>query len=316
MLSDAQTATVAEVVDRWLRTGASVRRCDRAAAEAAVLAAYAAAGQPAPAFIVWMDSPYGGALAVRAVRGRLSPDRLRQLLAGRPGTADVAGVAERAVAAIAAQLPPGWGDADAPIDPWADRDAVRRLVSDAYYGTARQREVLWHPLGRRLESALLTALGGDRLSYTMWDDMDVEIPAADYWEALRAQLTELRGEAFLGPVWQLADRLAAHLCAPAPADVTGLRVGDVVGTSPDPEGVVLWHEFGGYLDPRATASVVAAFECAARTVPLPGFPELDALLEVMGQVGRWWPLAEAAVLTDRPLRVEGRHAEYADGYCS
>ncbi|WP_327004234.1 hypothetical protein OHA72_55865 [Dactylosporangium sp. NBC_01737] len=252
---------------------------------------------------------------MRSPPGRCAGGSAREaLLAARPGTADVADVAADAVAAIAAQLPAGWGDPDGPIDPWADHDAVRRLVSDAYYGTARQREALWHPLGRRLESALLTALGGDRLSYTMWDDMDVEIPAADYWEALQALLTELRGEAFLGPVWQLADRLSTHLSAPAPGDVTGFRVGDVVGTSPDPEGVVLWHEFGGYLDPRATASVIAAFESAARTVPLPGFPELDALLAAMQQVGRWWPLAGAAVLTDRPLRTEGRHAEYADGY--
>ena len=115
-------------------------------------------------------------------------------------------------------------------------------------------------------------------------------------------------------MWQLADRLAVHLSAPPPGDVTGLRVGDVVGTSPDPEGVLLWHEFGGYLDPRATASVVAAFECAARTVPLPGCPELDALLAAMEHVGRWWPLPDAAVLTERPLRIDGRHAEYADGY--
>jgi hypothetical protein len=67
-LTTAQIAGVRDVGERWLRSGLSTQRCDRPSAEAAVIAAYRAAGLDEPAATVWMDSPLGGRLAAEVIK--------------------------------------------------------------------------------------------------------------------------------------------------------------------------------------------------------------------------------------------------------
>jgi hypothetical protein len=69
---------LAERAERWLATGLCCQPADRAAAESGVAAAYAAAGLPAPARVVWCDSPAAGAVAVARLRSGADP-------AGDPG---------------------------------------------------------------------------------------------------------------------------------------------------------------------------------------------------------------------------------------
>lgn len=59
-LTPDQIAPISDVQDEWMRVGLSTQRCDRPAAEAAVRAAYRAAGLAEPPLMVWMDSPLGG----------------------------------------------------------------------------------------------------------------------------------------------------------------------------------------------------------------------------------------------------------------
>ncbi|MFC5996911.1 DUF6745 domain-containing protein [Pseudonocardia hispaniensis] len=63
-LTADQLTHIQGVRDDWMRVGVSTERCDRPAAEAAVRAVYTAAGLVAPTWVVWADSPLGGARAV------------------------------------------------------------------------------------------------------------------------------------------------------------------------------------------------------------------------------------------------------------
>lgn len=56
-LSDAQLDRLAEYGQRWSELRGSTAPCDRAAAEAGVATAYAAAGLPAPRQIIWCGGP-------------------------------------------------------------------------------------------------------------------------------------------------------------------------------------------------------------------------------------------------------------------
>ena len=69
-LTEAQITEVAQIGDEWMRIALSTDRCDRAAAETAVYAAYAAAGLSRPPLTIWMDSPLGGVYA-KTVLGQL-----------------------------------------------------------------------------------------------------------------------------------------------------------------------------------------------------------------------------------------------------
>ncbi|GEL17668.1 DUF6745 domain-containing protein [Pseudonocardia asaccharolytica] len=76
-LTADQLTHIRGVRDDWMRVGLSTERCDRPAAEAAVRAAYTAAGLEAPPRMVWADSPLGGA--------RVVPDQLGAQLGGQLG---------------------------------------------------------------------------------------------------------------------------------------------------------------------------------------------------------------------------------------
>ena len=81
-LSEVDLTEVRAVRDGWMAVALSTERVDRPAAEAAVHAAYVAAGMEPPAVMVWMDSPLGGTLASAALRGQLR-DQIRDQLRGQ-----------------------------------------------------------------------------------------------------------------------------------------------------------------------------------------------------------------------------------------
>lgn len=59
-LTEAQIADVVACRDEWMRQALRTDRCDRPAAEAAVAAAYVAAGLDAPEQWIWMDTRVTG----------------------------------------------------------------------------------------------------------------------------------------------------------------------------------------------------------------------------------------------------------------
>ena len=84
-LTEADLARIHAVRDESMRVGLSTDRCDRPKAEAAVRAAYVAAGLPEPELAIWMDSPLGGAVACSALKGGQLWDQLGDQLRGQLG---------------------------------------------------------------------------------------------------------------------------------------------------------------------------------------------------------------------------------------
>ena len=90
-------------------------------------------------------------------------------------------------------------------------------------------------------------------------------------------------------------------------------------------GGQLWDQLGLELSPWYDAWWLAYYTCALPLAGLENSPRLEALVEANRQVGWWWPMRGAVVLTDRPTVLsrdqQGRlHGEngpallYADGY--
>jgi hypothetical protein len=279
-LTTEQADLVDSVREAWMRTGESTERCDRPAAEAAVAAAYRAAGLAPPETVVWTDSPLAGARAVRELR----------------------------------QLPQ---DDDA-----IDLADLTSQVSEAFYRQQPPKEPLWGPLWRQLQGELEHQLGGpltDPFGILDWDEgVGVEL-----WTELRDRLKPL--EEHLGGTLgsAVAGALRRQLQRPLPEEVRArlrVEVDDVWGVPPDPDAVRFWNRYGGQLDPWGDAYFLAVFGCALPIAGLAASPALDALVAAMRQVGWWWPMAEAVVLTDRPTQLR-RHESgglellaYADGF--
>jgi len=64
-----QEERLREIRDEWLAIQVSTDPADRPAAEEGIRAAYEAAGLAAPGFILWMSSPYAGAIAASIAPG-------------------------------------------------------------------------------------------------------------------------------------------------------------------------------------------------------------------------------------------------------
>jgi hypothetical protein len=130
MTTDIELATRSE---EWLAIGLDCTPADRLTAEAGVLAAYAAAGLPAPEAILWLGSPHAGALAAGMLVSGLpdGPDHVRAALAaqGWPPGAFQPGRSVRAKVRTA---------------PWA-RARARRLAELGGVGFARH----WAATARR-----------------------------------------------------------------------------------------------------------------------------------------------------------------------
>ena len=77
-LTPEQEALLPVVRDEWLAHGLSTAPANRAEAEAGVAAAYRAAGLQPPRFIIWLGSPWAGAVG-QAVAPEIVADGLRRL---------------------------------------------------------------------------------------------------------------------------------------------------------------------------------------------------------------------------------------------
>jgi hypothetical protein len=290
-LLEAEAAT-------WRGHVGSVEPCDRPAAEALVVEAYTAMGHPAPARIVWMDSPLGGVLAARMFRERRRPRNVVE----RPDPATRA-AAERIVARLAEIAPQD-------IQPvsWfrtvEDMDVLKADMHAYFYRRQKRHEIIWHTLVHRLRSEFESHLGSP-IEYGMWSDVDDVYPAADLWKAVHDRLDALTG----GEERDVHDRVEAehfrllHRSMPPGVQRELFNsVFDSVGVPPDPESMLYDKEYGGAIDPWHPVLFLAAFRCAYEIAGMPPSPELAAVARVVRQVGWWWPMTDTAVLTDRPVQ--------------
>ncbi len=298
-----------------MRVGLSTQRCDRPAVEAAVSAAYAAAGLVPPAVVVWMDSPLGGMMAAQLFR---HPRPLRPR--GLPARA-----LSRIEDQLSDQLPEARAWLAAGVDhDWTEllsMDEMKSAVSRSYYRYSVTKEVLWDPLSRSLFYQLETALGGplvDPIGALEYGEDD----GVQFWRDLGRRFDQLNSA--LANIYRPSIRqLRSYFDRPLPSDIKRAlyeSVEDSVGFPPDPESVLFWKWFGGWLDPWSNAREMAMYSGALPLAGLAPSPALDSLVAAMGQVGWWWPMRDAVVLTDRPtelsLDAQGQLSvlAYADGY--
>jgi len=187
---------------------------------------------------------------------------------------------------------------------------------------------LWDQLGGQLRDQLRGQLGG-QLGGQLWDQFGGQL-WDQLWGQLRGQLRGQLGGQLRG---QLRDQLGDQLW-----DQFGGQLWDQLGDQLRGQlGGQLWDQFGGQLrdqlwdqhglelSPWADAYWLAYYTCALPLAGLDASPKLDALADATRQLGWWWPMRGAVVLTDRPtvLHVDqqGRlHNEngpaiaYADGH--
>jgi hypothetical protein len=214
----------------------------------------------------------------------------------------------------------------------ADRATAEAAVRDAYRAAGRPepRHIVWcgSPSAGALAAARLTgALPGDDTDRPQWmvgpgPALRAQLRTAP-WAAARASVHEALGPAgwarlWLGsgaPVWRLVmDRVAGPLRARLREDL------------PEPARAALLDAVYGQHD----AGWLAAFAAAGTVLPNlgaaePVTPGLDALAALARTVGWWWPYAEVAILTERPVVLhrdnvgrlhhgDGPALAYPDGY--
>ncbi|OZV77657.1 hypothetical protein CA850_22035 [Micromonospora echinospora] len=290
-LLEAEAAT-------WRGHVGSVEPCDRPAAEALVVEAYTAMGHPAPARIVWMDSPLGGVLAARMFRERVRPMRVVERI--DPAARAAAGRIVARLAEIAPQdiQPVAW------FRTVEDMDVLKADMHAYFYRRQKRHEIIWRNLVDRLRSEFESHLGSP-IQYGMWSDVDDVYPAADLWKAVNDRLDTLID----GEERDVHDRVdAEHFRLLHRAMPPGVQrelinsVIDSVGLPPDPEWMLYDKEHGGGIDPWRPVPFLAAFRCAYEIAGMPPSPELAAVARVVRAVGWWWPMTDTAVLTDRPVQ--------------
>ena len=290
-LTEAQIADVAACRDEWMRQALRTDRCDRPAAEAAVAAAYVAAGLDAPEQWIWMDSPMGGLVAATLIgsRGQLS-DQLRGQLRDQ----------------LRDQL---WGQL---------RDQLRGQLwgqlGDQLGGQlwGQLRGQLWGQLSDQLRGQLRDQLSdqlGGQLRDQLWDQLRGQLGDqlwGQLWGQLRGQLWgQLRG--------QLSDQLRGQL-----RDQLGGQLWGQLGGQ-------LWGQLWWCIDLWSGAYWMASYTSSRPIAGLPASTRLDTLNTAVQSTGWWWPMRGICVMTDRPTAIHrdlqgrlhhdtGPALTWADGY--
>ncbi|MGW0943453.1 hypothetical protein ACWD4O_13010 [Streptomyces sp. NPDC002623] len=307
LVTEAVKARTAAESDRWLRAGLSTERCDRPAAEAAVAEVYRVHGMPAPETVVWMDSPLGGALASWVLRHGWE-DRLDGTLLDGPG--------------LPLSVPQAFA-----------RQAEERICEQLgrTTGTGGERRLLAGPFQDTSDAQdrLVDALGSP-----MFDQLDFHwlqgVHGAYELEQEMRSIFDWSTNESLGHIHTRVHRdLLGRIRGPVPERIVQPeRDGDVITPPPPPsrEQIYFHEEFGGRLDPWSAPRESIRWRCMLAAAGLPESPGLEAVQEALYRCGGWWPLADAVVLTERPvvLRYERTPPDasgsgsvliaYADGY--
>ncbi|QIY93751.2 hypothetical protein HEP87_06105 [Streptomyces sp. S1D4-11] len=215
--------------------------------------------------------------------------------------------ARRAEERMRGQLPAG---ADRPR---AGR--ARRPLTGTFWDTSEARTRLVRALGEPLYDTFgLHWERGESGAYELEEEMS----------RVLSRSTDPSPGRFGGLVQR---RLQDRLRGPVPEHIVRpVRVMDVITPPPPPsrEEIYFRQEFGGRLDSWSAARELIHWRCMLAAAGLPGSPALEALQEALYQVGAWWPLEDAVVLTERPVVLLHQDATdtttthvrigYADGW--
>jgi len=275
-------AALPAIRDEWLAIGLATGAGNRATAEMGVRATYRESGLPEPLAVVWLGSPYAGAI------GRAYLSILLRTMAEKGVRAQV-------------------GD-----QVWAQvRDQVREQVG-AQVG-AQVGEQVWEQVGAQVWAQVVA-----QVEDQVWDQVMAQVGAqvrdqvgVQVMAQVRDQVRAQVGAQVGAQVWdQVRDQVVAQVGAQVRDQVRD-QVGDQVWAELDIDltGYVYWGQHDanwlGFFDTFARAGIAA---CS----------RLDGMKAIARNAGWWWPLAGGCVITERPARLardtEGR-LHCADAMC-
>ncbi|MFC5664893.1 DUF6745 domain-containing protein [Kitasatospora misakiensis] len=235
---------------------------------------------------------------------------------------------------VPAEVTARWRAAAAATGP-ADRAGVERAVRAAYRaaGLAEPAEIRWFgsPLAAAEAALELRAAGAVTVRETVRT-----LP----WDAVRRQAVERTGAAGWAPLWALTGGELGPVTNALADRIRGALL-DRLAPEPDTE-----PDTGDAQEQRVAARLAlldavrgqhdapwfAAFEAAGVLGAEPGGGSagepggaIAALAEVARHAGWWWPYAEVALVSERPValhrdeagrldRADGPALEYADGF--
>ena len=181
-----------------------------------------------------------------------------------------------------------------------DRPKAERLVKSAYRAAGLDEPpiVVWmdSPLGGVLASAMIRNVS----------------EKGQLWDQLRGQLAGQLADQLGGQLGgqladQLADQLGGQLWDQLGGQLGGQLWDQLGGQLADQLRGQLWDQVRGQLG-RELSSWWDCYWIAYLTAALPfadleASPQLDALAAASAEVGWWWPMKGAVVLTDRPTVI-------------
>lgn len=281
-LTASQEAELAELRAKWVAVGLATGPADRPRAERGIRAAYASAGLPPPALVLWARSPLEAVIGTTHM-ALVGEGSRRQRLA--------------AVLKAAYQDLVGWPGGDAYGRLWAsllvpagdplavflartfmDSRGVRAAVGTRilHLADAEARERLAPRLRHQLRRELRDDVR-ERVLHNVWMPVVAEIQ---------------------GRVWS---RLKALLEARHVAHWSWLRSWAVVR---DLYGLIsIQDALHGPPRDRASLDWLALYDFVGRTFGLQEPAALDGLMELARSAGWWWPHGSAVVVCERPLRL-------------
>jgi len=285
----------------WRNVGLSTAQADQSGSLAGLKSAYEAVGLATPTFIIWLKSPRAGATAARLLNSDLDwPASLE--------------ASQRAV----------WDDV------W--KQSVRQI--ERHIGPQRWAEVR-KALRKEAEQKMLDKNAiyiekevkqefGERMGIWVWKYLR-KTAGVSKFERIRTQVEQIAQEKVQQQVsHNVREEIFAELVTPIRQQVWA-TVGEplrqmIMANNGVLAGRQTWECGFGHLD-----SSWIAFYNYFRAIGIDGIEPLDGIKKLTESCGWWWPYANLAFITERPLELyrdnrgnlhseKGMAIRYADGW--
>jgi len=280
-LTAEQSALLPQVRDEWLAVGLSTQPADRPTAEAGVRAAYQAAKLTPPRAIVWLDSPWAGALGQA-----IAPPMVAMALSKR---GQVRGQVGDQV----------WGQV------W---DQVGDQVGDQVWGQVGDQ--VWGQVWDQVRDQVRDQVWG-QVRGQVWDQVRDQV-RDQVWGQVRDQVWgQVRGQ-----VW---DQVWGQVRGQVRGQVWGQVRGQVRGQVWGQVGDQVWGQVRNWHVPLLYGAFEAGYYGWADAMERIGVIGIDLIhgqQQVARSSGMWWCYRDVAVLTERPqvlLRDDQFRLHAADG---
>ena len=294
-LTPQQQALLPAVRDEWLAHGLSTTPADRPTAEAGVAAAYRAAGLEPPAFIIWLGSPWAGAVG-QAVAPEIVGEGLRRL--GRAQRGQVGGQVDGQVdgqvyGQVGGQV---YGQVDDQVDGQV-RDQVYGQVYGQVYDQVRDQvyDQVYGQVDDQVYGQVDGQVGGQVRGQVYGQVGDQVRGQVD------GQVGDQVGDQVYGQVRdQVGDQVDGQVDGQVGDQVRGQVDGQVYGQV---RGREFKNRLSGWWRGRIMGQHWAGYYSyydAMERIGVTGLEPIHGAQQVARSAGWWWCFRDFAILTERP----------------